>query len=51
MFHPAAALHQPRYRTMIEQDMLRLPGLLAEIKAGQQPPAAEPSQPEQLSLF
>ncbi|MGI6376688.1 MAG: uracil-DNA glycosylase family protein [Anaerolineae bacterium] len=51
MFHPAAALHQPRYRTMIEQDMLRLPGLLAEIKAGQQPPAAEPSHPEQLSLF
>ena len=53
MFHPAAALHQPRYRTMIEQDMQRIPKLLAEIKAGQQQPEApvEPPPPEQLSLF
>ena len=38
---------------LTEQDMLRLPKLLAEIKAGQQPPAApsEPPRPEQLSLF
>ncbi len=50
MFHPAAALHQPHYRQMIEQDMLRLPKLLAEIKGGQQPPA-QAERPEQLSLF
>jgi len=51
MFHPAAALHQPRYRTFIEQDMLRLPALLEEIKAGQQSSPTSSSRPEQLSLF
>jgi len=30
MFHPAAALHQPRYRADIEQDMLKIPQLLAQ---------------------
>ena len=30
MFHPAAALHQPRYRVDIEQDMLKIPQLLAQ---------------------
>jgi len=50
MFHPAAALHQPRYRSLIEQDILKLPELLATLqtlKADEAPP----SPPEQLSLF
>jgi len=50
MFHPAAALHQPRYRSLIEQDILKLPELLATIQtieSEQEPPAP----PEQLSLF
>ena len=50
MFHPAAALHQPRYRSLIEQDILKLPELLVTLqtlKADEAPP----SPPEQLSLF
>lgn len=50
MFHPAAALHQPRYRSLIEQDMLKIPGLLSTVSA----PAAEEQRAaphEQLSLF
>ena len=50
MFHPAAALHQPRYRAFLEQDMLKLPELLRQIQSI----AAEedaPLPPQQLSLF
>ena len=50
MFHPAAALHQPRYRAFLEQDMLKLPELLRQIQSI----AAEedaPPPPQQLSLF
>lgn len=50
MFHPAAALHQPRYRSLIEQDFLKLPELVSgtpDIAADDQRSAP----PEQLSLF
>jgi len=49
MFHPAAALHQPKYRSMIEQDFLKIPQILAEIShlEDTQPPV----KTEQLSLF
>ncbi len=50
LFHPAAALHQPRYRTFIEEDFLRLPQLLADLKGIQEQPP-EPPPPEQLALF
>jgi uracil-DNA glycosylase len=30
MFHPAAALHQPKYRTLIEADFKNLPKFLAD---------------------
>jgi len=50
MFHPAAALHQPRYRTLIEQDFQKLPKLLAEIGNIAQE-SNEPEPPEQLALF
>ncbi len=50
MFHPAAALHQPRWRTLLEEDVKKIPELLARQEQ------AEESQPEapraeQLSLF
>lgn len=49
MYHPAAALHQPRYRADIERDMLKIPQLLAEIDHMNDD--EKPLQAEQLSLF
>ena len=49
MFHPAAALHQPKYRTFVEQDMLRIPELLAGMDEIQE--SQKPDEIEQLSLF
>jgi len=50
MFHPAAALHQPRYRSLIEQDFRRLPEILAQASSIE-PADDEGQSPEQLSLF
>jgi uracil-DNA glycosylase len=47
MYHPAAALHQQNLRYEIEQDMLKIPLLLAETKNS---PQTE-SKPQQLNLF
>jgi len=50
MFHPAAALHQARYRADIEQDMLKIPQILSEAQAmDAEDRGAPPAQ--QLSLF
>jgi uracil-DNA glycosylase len=56
MLHPAAALHQPQNRPLIEADFRRLPELLAAHQAQQQPTSATPDPPPvpavgQLSLF
>ena len=51
MYHPAAALHQPSLRRTIEQDMLKVPSLLAavgNVGRAEQPPEDDLSQ---LSLF
>ena len=50
MFHPAAALHQPRWRSLVEEDILRIPELLANLDEIQE---EEPEMPQaqQLSLF
>jgi uracil-DNA glycosylase family 4 len=50
MFHPAAALHQPRWRSLVEEDILKIPELLAKLEdiAEEEP---EPPQAQQLSLF
>lgn len=43
MFHPAAALHQERYRSLIEEDFRRLPAIInaaAERRATRTPTAA-----------
>ncbi|MBI2760284.1 MAG: uracil-DNA glycosylase [Chloroflexi bacterium] len=43
MFHPAAALHQERYRSLIEADFTSLPSILARaIEAAPTPAAAAP---------
>lgn len=49
MYHPAAALHQQSLRRVIEQDMGKLPELLALAQDLTQTPQ-EP-QPQQLALF
>jgi DNA polymerase len=49
MFHPAAALHQPKWRPLVEADFKKLPGLIAEAQSlGDEEP---PPQAQQLSLF
>ncbi len=52
MFHPAAALHQPKYRSLIEEDFAKIPAILADIaKLDAPPPPPAPEPPQQLSLF
>lgn len=59
MLHPAAALHQPQNRPLIEADFQRLPELIAEAERAAAEQAKAPPQPtaddepplEQLSLF
>jgi uracil-DNA glycosylase family 4 len=51
MYHPAAALHQPSLRAVVEEDMQKIPELIAQLDSWvdeQEPP---PEQPQQLSLF
>jgi DNA polymerase len=49
LFHPAAALHQPKYRADIEQDFLTIPQILAQLDSFAGP--SPDQQAEQLSLF
>jgi len=49
MFHPAAALHQPKWRSVVKEDMLKIPKILEE--AAQLGEAEPLEQAEQLSLF
>jgi len=58
MFHPAAALHQQRYRALIEDDFRRLPEILSDLASDPAPepkpapseqPATDPSS--QMRLF
>ena len=60
MLHPAAALHQPQNRPLLQADFQRLPAILAQVEHEQAPaPVATPpatKRPEdpplqQLSLF
>lgn len=50
MFHPAAALHQPRWRNLVEEDILQIPELLAKLDEIEEEEPELP-QAEQLSLF
>ncbi|GAH88872.1 unnamed protein product, partial [marine sediment metagenome] len=47
MYHPAAALHQQSLRRAIEEDMLKIPSLLAQAKSMTE----TNKQPQQLSMF
>ncbi len=47
MYHPAAALHQQSLRSVIEQDMLKIPALLQEVERK----APQEASPKQLSLL
>ncbi len=51
MYHPAAALHQPALKRTIEQDMLKIPGLLAGIAAPAKTVEPPEEKPSQLTLF
>jgi uracil-DNA glycosylase family 4 len=50
MFHPAAALHQPRWRSLVEEDILKIPELLAKLDEVEEEEPEVP-QAQQLSLF
>ncbi len=50
MFHPAAALHQTRYRSLIEEDFKKIPEVLADLMSVDEGEDAPPSA-QQLSLF
>lgn len=47
MYHPAAALHQQSLRRIIQEDMLKIPSLLAQAEGVRE---VEP-KPQQLSMF
>jgi uracil-DNA glycosylase family 4 len=50
MYHPAAALHQQNLRYEIQQDMLKIPALLEEIKRLSEE-TRKNEKPQQLSMF
>ncbi len=49
MYHPAAALHQPSLRSVIKEDMLRIPELIEQ--AAQIAESTLPTEAEQLQLL
>lgn len=49
MYHPAAALHRPSLRSIVEEDIRRIPELIEQ--AAQLAESAPPPQAEQLKLF
>lgn len=51
MFHPAAALHQPKWRPLIIEDFARLPQFIEEATAFRQEDDIDPANAQQLSLF
>jgi uracil-DNA glycosylase family 4 len=51
MFHPAAALHQVRWRPLIIEDFKRLPEFVAEMTSARQSEKTDTSNTEQMSLF
>ncbi len=50
-YHPAAALHQPKYRSAVEEDFAKLESLLARAHEMAPPEEDIPPAPEQLSMF
>jgi uracil-DNA glycosylase len=51
MFHPAAALHQPKWRPLLLEDFQKLPQYIKEAAAFSQVKDLDPSNTTQLNLF
>ncbi|MGD2251448.1 MAG: uracil-DNA glycosylase [Anaerolineales bacterium] len=51
MYHPAAALHQPSLRSVVQQDFAGLPEVVARALEAAPETSAPPDGPEQLSMF
>ncbi len=51
MFHPAAALHQPKWRPLLIEDFQKLPQFIQEAATFSQPKEAALSSATQLNLF
>lgn len=51
MFHPAAALHQPKWRPLIIEDFAKLPHFIEEANAFRQEQNIDPDDAQQLSMF
>jgi len=51
MYHPAAALHQQKLRQVIEDDMRKIPQVLADGSAADEEDEKKEERPEQLSMF
>jgi DNA polymerase len=58
MYHPAAALHQPSLKSVVQQDFARLPEMITRAKGlqpdktgGETEPEKPKPEPKQLSLF
>lgn len=49
MFHPAAALHQERFRSLIEEDFKKLPDVLKQAEEAPDKPVEDPAK--QMRLF
>jgi DNA polymerase len=50
-YHPAAALHQPKLRSVVEEDFARLVPLLEKARGMSTPDEDAPPDPEQMSMF
>ena len=51
MYHPAAALHQPSLRKVVEVDFARLPDLVARARQAEASADRTEESPQQLNLF
>ena len=52
MFHPAAALHQAKYRPLLEDYFKKLPDYIAKVESEQTAEPLKPEEPpEQMNLF
>lgn len=51
MYHPAAALHQPSLRRIVEEDFARLPDIMRRAQPTSPPEEEPPQPPQQLNLF
>jgi DNA polymerase len=50
-YHPAAALHQPKLRSEVEEDFSKLASMLERVRDLEPPDSDSPPDPEQLSMF